>query len=223
MADMEKKSSEDLLLELVIEYFIKEGAPVGSKFLFDVEWINMAPSTIRKYLNILEKKGLVYQPYNSSWRVPTPEWINTYLLSIISQEKHNIAIINKKFNLRGFVEKISELVDGVVFGYFEDESFMNYLGISQMLKKVNNDIQKIIPLMEFIEKQEVINYLKKKEIQEWKINYSFVNYEWINIALMYIKVKFEWKNAIIWILWSLRVDYKKNIDILEKILEKWKI
>ena len=223
MTGIEKKSSEDLLLELVIEYFIKEGSPVGSKFLFDVEWINMAPSTIRKYLNILEKKWLVYQPYNSSWRIPTKEWINTYLLSIIPQKKYDIVVINKKFNLRWFVEKISELVDSVVFGYFEDENNMNYLGISQILKKVNNDIEKIIPLMQFIEKQEVISYLKKKNIEKWKINYSFVNYEWVNIALMYIKVKFEWKDAIIWTLWSLRVDYKKNIDVLKRILEKWKI
>jgi len=30
-----------------------------------------APSTLRKYLNQLEKAGMVYQPYNSSGRVPT--------------------------------------------------------------------------------------------------------------------------------------------------------
>jgi len=220
-----KRNSEELLLELVIEYFIKEGSPIGSKFLFDVEDVKMAPSTIRKYLNILEKKWLVYQPYNSSWRIPTTEWLNTYILSILpeQQSNRNIVKINQNFNLRWFIEQVGNLVDGVAFGYFEDESDINYLWVAQILKKVGNDIEKIIPLMEFIEKKEIISYLKKKEIEAWKINYSFINYEWVNIALMYIKVNFEWRESIIWIIGSLRVNYKKNIDILDKILEKWTI
>jgi len=221
----EKRNSEELLLELVIEYFVKEGSPVGSKFLFESEEIKMAPSTIRKYLNILEKKWLVYQPYNSSWRVPTIEWVNTYILSLLPEEKSwkNIIKINQDFNLRWFVEEVWNLVDGVAFWYFEDEADINYLWVAQILKKVWNDISKIIPLMEFIEKKEIINYLKKKKIKDGQINYSFVNYEWVNIALMYINVNFEWRNAIIWIIGSLRVNYKKNIHILEKILEKWTI
>ena len=221
---MERKS-EELLLELVIEYFIKEWSPVWSKFLFDVEDIKMAPSTIRKYLNILEKKWLVYQPYNSSWRVPTTEWLNTYILSILPEEKNTKSIvkINQNFNLRWFIEQLGNIVDGVAFWYFEDESDINYLWVAQILKKVWNDITKIIPLMEFIEKKEIITYLKKKNIEDGKINYSFVNYEWVNIALMYIKVKFEKRDAIIWIIGSLRVDYKKNINILEKIIKKWTI
>jgi hypothetical protein len=31
--------------------------------------------------------------------------------------------------------------------------------------------------MEFIEKKEIISYLRKKKIKGGKINYSFVNYE----------------------------------------------
>lgn len=220
----QEKNSEELLLELVIEYFIKEGSPVGSKFLFDADEIKMAPSTIRKYLNILEKKWLVYQPYNSSWRVPTVEWVNTYILSLLPEEHtNNIVRINQNFNLRWFIEQLWELVDWVAFWHFEDESDMHYLWVTQILKKVWNDIEKIIPLMEFIEKKEIISYLRKKQIEWWKINYSFVNYDWVNIALMYIKVNFEGRNAVVWILGSLRVDYKKNINILEKILEKWTI
>jgi len=217
--------SEEQLLELVIEYFIKEGSPIWSKFLFELEDIKIAPSTIRKYLNILEKKWLVYQPYNSSWRVPTVEWVNTYVLSLLPEwsEKKSIIKINQNFNLRWFIEQLGEMVDGIAFWHFEDESDIHYLGVSQILKKVWNDIEKLIPLMEFIEKKEIISYLRKKQIEWWKINYSFVNYEWVNIALMYIKVNFEWRDAIIWIIGSLRVDYKKNIKILEKILEKWTI
>jgi transcriptional regulator of heat shock response len=222
---MSKKNSEELLLEMVIEYFVKYWSPIWSKFLFESEEIEMAPSTIRKYLNILEKKWLVYQPYNSAGRIPTVDGINMYINSIlpISSEKRNLVKISQNFNLRWFIEKIGDFVDWVAFGYFEDEADIYYLWVSKILKKVWNDIEKIIPLMEFIEKKEIITYLSKKKIEDWRINYSFVNYNWSNIALMYIKVLFESRPAIIWIVWSLRVNYKENISILEKILKKWQI
>ncbi|MBU1758580.1 hypothetical protein KKG31_05590 [Patescibacteria group bacterium] len=59
------------LLDVVIDNYICKGEPVGSKFLHSLEDIEYAPSTLRKYLNVLEKSGMVYQPYNSSGRIPT--------------------------------------------------------------------------------------------------------------------------------------------------------
>lgn len=54
------------LLDVVVDNYINKGEPVGSKFLHSLEDAEYAPSTIRKYLNMLEKAGMVYQPYNSS-------------------------------------------------------------------------------------------------------------------------------------------------------------
>jgi len=54
------------LLNIVIDHYISKGDPVGSKFLHSLKDVDYAPSTLRKYLNLLEKAGLVYQPYNSS-------------------------------------------------------------------------------------------------------------------------------------------------------------
>ena len=220
-----KKNSEETLLEAVIEYFIKYGSPVGSKFLFEAETIDIAPSTIRKHLNSLEKKWLVYQPYNSAWRIPTQEWVNLYVANLLSSKKSskNIIKVNQWHNLRWFMDMLWEVVDGIAFWYYIDEADIYYLWVSKLLKKVNNDIQKIISLMEFIENKEIITYLNKKEIEEWKINYNFVQYQWVNIAMMFIKINFEWRDAVIGIIGSLRVDYKTNIDILNKILNKWKI
>ncbi|MBP6086000.1 hypothetical protein KA478_02210 [Patescibacteria group bacterium] len=71
---MAKKNQKLLgLLSIVIDTYINKGDPVGSKVLHSLELTDYAPSTLRKYLNILEKEGLVYQPYNSSGRLPTVE------------------------------------------------------------------------------------------------------------------------------------------------------
>ena len=217
--------NEKKLLELVIDQYIKTWEPVGSKTLEGILDIKLAPSTIRKYLNLLEKKWLVYQPYNSAWRIPTVEGIETYLNSVLvpDYQEFSPVKIKKRFGLRDFVEKLWEKVDGVAFGFYEDEKDIYYLWITKLLKKVNNDLEKIIPLMDFIETKQVITYLNKKEPEKGKVNYSFVNYQWVNIVLMYIWAKFDGDDAVIWTVSSLRVDYKSNIKILETILEKWTI
>ena len=223
MVGIDKK--EEQLLELVIEYYIKYGTPIGSKSLDKIENLKMAPSTIRKYLNFLEKKWLVYQPYNSAWRIPTVEWIGVYIQNILSKpEPHNrdyLAKLQERFNLRHFIEILGENIDWVAFGYYENEKDIHYLWVAKVLKKANNDLEKIIPLIDFIEQKQLITYLTHTEIETKKINYSFVNYQWTNIVMMYVKTPFEWNNAIIWAVSSLRVDYKWNIKILQTILDKW--
>jgi len=223
MVGIDKK--EEQLLELVIEYYIKYGTPIGSKSLDKIENLKMAPSTIRKYLNFLEKKWLVYQPYNSAGRIPTVEWIGVYIQNILSKpEPHNrdyLAKLQERFNLRHFIEILGENIDWVAFGYYENEKDIHYLWVAKVLKKANNDLEKIIPLIDFIEQKQLITYLTHTEIETKKINYSFVNYQWTNIVMMYVKTPFEWNNAIIWAVSSLRVDYKWNIKILQTILDKW--
>jgi len=55
--------------------------------LHTLEDIEYAPSTLRKYLNILEKSGMVYQPYNSSGRVPTIEGLKIYIQTYITEQE----------------------------------------------------------------------------------------------------------------------------------------
>ena len=44
------------LLSVVIENYIDKGDPIGSKFLYSLDDTDYAPSTLRKYLNILEQE-----------------------------------------------------------------------------------------------------------------------------------------------------------------------
>ena len=47
--------------------------------------MDYAPSTLRKYLQQLETSGLVYQPYNSSGRIPTVQGLSTYLDTFLAE------------------------------------------------------------------------------------------------------------------------------------------
>jgi heat-inducible transcriptional repressor len=83
------KSNDTLLqiLHVVIDHYITKGEPIGSKFLSNLEGAEMdyAPSTLRKYLHQLEESGMVYQPYNSSGRIPTVQGLSTYLDTFLAE------------------------------------------------------------------------------------------------------------------------------------------
>jgi heat-inducible transcriptional repressor len=51
------------LLELIVDLYIQRGEPIGSKILYKMNALNMAPSTLRKYMNMLESLDYVFQPY----------------------------------------------------------------------------------------------------------------------------------------------------------------
>ena len=68
---MEQDAKLLALLDVVIDTYITKGEPIGSKFLHSLNDVEYAPSTLRKYLHMLEEQGMVYQPYNSSGRIPT--------------------------------------------------------------------------------------------------------------------------------------------------------
>ena len=83
------------LLDTVIDCYLDKGEPVGSKFLNSLEAVDYAPSTLRKYLNALEKQGMVYQPYNSSGRIPTLQWLSAYLDSRLSERPDDFDLPGK--------------------------------------------------------------------------------------------------------------------------------
>ena len=123
------------LLDTVIESYLTKGEPVWSKFLNSLEAVDYAPSTLRKYLNILEKQGMVYQPYNSSGRIPTLQGLSAYVESTLAQSPQDIDLnLNStRAELKSFVEALGEVTDGVVVGFIRNDEYY-YLGINNLLR-----------------------------------------------------------------------------------------
>lgn len=61
-----------ILLKTLIELYIKEGHPVGSRSLSKFPGLNLSPATIRNVMVKLEEMGFVSSPHTSSGRIPTP-------------------------------------------------------------------------------------------------------------------------------------------------------
>ncbi len=60
------------LLKVLIQRFIRDGQPVGSRTLSRDSGLDLSPATIRNVLSDLEDMGFVAAPHTSAGRVPTP-------------------------------------------------------------------------------------------------------------------------------------------------------
>jgi len=60
------------LLRVLIQRYIREGQPVGSRTLSKDSGLDLSPATIRNVMSDLEELGLVSAPHTSAGRVPTP-------------------------------------------------------------------------------------------------------------------------------------------------------
>ena len=60
------------LLKTLIERYIVEGQPVGSRTLSRHSGLDLSPATIRNVMSDLEEMGFIASPHTSAGRVPTP-------------------------------------------------------------------------------------------------------------------------------------------------------
>ncbi|HMT01481.1 MAG TPA: hypothetical protein PKD96_00075 [Candidatus Absconditabacterales bacterium] len=220
-----KEEKLSKLLNIVIENYIFKGDPIGSKFLHSLEEMDYAPSTLRKYLNNLEKSGLVYQPYNSSGRIPTIQGIAHYIDEIMEQKATKDELNEIEFDLdysrnglRFIVETLGNLVDGVVTGFLRNDEYF-FLGLNNILKNSTTEEYEMTKhLIEFIEQKKIIQILDEKIVKTQKIYYTFIEDDQKVLSCLYTKITVNNYEAIISIIGPLRVNYKKNLAILQKFL-----
>lgn len=209
------------LLDTVIDCYLDKGEPVGSKFLNSLEAVDYAPSTLRKYLNALEKQGMVYQPYNSSGRIPTLQWLSAYLNSRLSEcpDDLDLPLNDARKGLKSLVEALGEVSDGVVVGFIRNDEYY-YLGINNLLRDdMIDEYSATRTIVRFIEEKKVVAFIDKKILKNQEVYYTFVNDADTLISCVYVKVNLEGYDAVLSIVGPLRVNYKKNISILKKVLE----
>jgi heat-inducible transcriptional repressor len=60
------------LLKTLIERYIVEGQPIGSRTLSRYSGLELSPATIRNVMSDLEEMGFISSPHTSAGRVPTP-------------------------------------------------------------------------------------------------------------------------------------------------------
>lgn len=61
-----------ILLKMLVERYISDGQPVGSRALARVSGLDLSPASIRNIMADLEEFGFIASPHTSAGRIPTP-------------------------------------------------------------------------------------------------------------------------------------------------------
>lgn len=84
MTDAAPNERAQLLLKNLIERYIREGQPVGSKALAQDAGLDLSPATVRNVMADLERLGLVCSPHTSAGRVPTEQGYRLFIDTLVT-------------------------------------------------------------------------------------------------------------------------------------------
>ncbi len=79
---MDKRAQS--LLKTLIERYIADGQPVGSRTLSRASGLELSPATIRNVMSDLEDMGLISSPHVSAGRVPTPRGYRLFVDTLLT-------------------------------------------------------------------------------------------------------------------------------------------
>ena len=76
-----------MLLKALVERYIADGHPVGSRTLSRSTGIDLSPATIRNVMSDLEELGLIASPHTSAGRVPTARGYRLFVDTMLTVQR----------------------------------------------------------------------------------------------------------------------------------------
>lgn len=91
-----------LLLRTLVERYIADGEPVGSRTLSKHPGLELSPATIRNVMADLEEAGFIASPHTSAGRIPTPRGYRFFVDSLlVTQPLAQIEVREAEANIHG--------------------------------------------------------------------------------------------------------------------------
>ena len=79
-----------LLLNALVERYIADGQPVGSRTLSKASGLELSPATIRNVMADLEDLGLIVSPHTSAGRVPTARGYRLFVDTMLTVQRNQL-------------------------------------------------------------------------------------------------------------------------------------
>ncbi len=222
------------ILKIIIEEYIKTGDVLWSKLLLKKYELWVSSATVRNDMALLENHELIYQPYNSAWRLPTAKWLRAFVNYMMQQtpeyflEEKNTPFHAKSMSeLSGFVHNIvynlAKNTKEIAFFVLPDKNISEYSGVSQFLqrnhKRLWDDIFMLLKMLE--DKPNFSDFISAFPVQ------LGVNiFIWEENILPYLKdytiimktIEIDDELWYIWIIWWLKMNYSFNISAVKGII-----
>jgi len=97
---MQLDTRAQTLLKALVERYIADGQPVGSRALSKISGLELSPATIRNIMADLEEMGFVSSPHTSAGRIPTPRGYRVFVDTLLTIEVIDEAALETKLQSR---------------------------------------------------------------------------------------------------------------------------
>lgn len=222
-------SRQEELLTLVIESYIRNAEPVGSKFLVSFADLDCSEATVRNELRALEGAGYLTHPHTSAGRIPTEKGYRHYVdrlnfeKSSIPKHDYNVLLesvandTDYEVARKKLAKAATELSRETVIIAFSPEK-VYYTGLSNLFNKSEfEDLETIANISEMFDRCEehLQDFFEKVEDSP---RYFIGSENPFDEMLSVISARFG-KEGMITILGPKRMDYKYNFGLIKKLLE----
>jgi len=108
-----------ILLKTLIERYIAEGQPVGSRALSRYSGLDLSPATVRNVMSDLEEMGFIISPHTSAGRIPTPKGYRFFVDTLLTfkplaeTELHELEDHLRRNHPQRLMRSASELLSGL--------------------------------------------------------------------------------------------------------------
>lgn len=82
-----------LLLKALVERYIADGQPVGSRTLSQASGLDLSPATIRNVMSDLEDLGLIVSPHTSAGRIPTARGYRLFVDTMLTTQHDPLSTV----------------------------------------------------------------------------------------------------------------------------------
>ena len=221
---------QESVLKAIVENYIKTAEPVGSKFLAERCGFSVSPATLRNDMVVLDQEGFIRAPHTSAGRVPTEKGYEFYLASIrnmrraSSKQQFSDAITEARTQEGAVKQVAKKLVDlsGEMALVAFDPNWSYYTGISNLFAKPDfarlGLTQELSEMMDRFD--EVVNSLYEHLPEAPQVMIGGENPFGRRMSSIMVKYALpDDTSVLIGLVGPIRMDYKKNISLLEEAVE----
>jgi heat-inducible transcriptional repressor len=222
-------SRKHQLLTMVIESYIKNAEPVGSKFLVSFGGLDFGEATVRNELRALEEEGFLMHPHTSAGRIPTEKGYR-YYVDQLNLEKNNFpkqdyqtllssvsAEEDYELSRKNLAKAVVELSQETVIIAFSPDKIY-YTGLANLFNKTEfGNVEKVANISAMFDdcEQYLEDFFNKVEESP---RYFIGSENPFDEMLSVISARFG-KEGIVALLGPKRMDYKYNFSLIKKLLE----
>lgn len=162
-----------IILRALIEEYIENAVPVGSRTIADNYDLSISSATIRNDLSALEMSGYLTQPHTSAGRIPTDAGYREFVDEILSEhdyEQDNNEYSETISKIRNSASEIDEMLAKIsseianltdclalVCPAYDSNYHIEKRGITKLMQQPEfESSEKLLPIMEILEDDSIL-------------------------------------------------------------------